>query len=205
MCWNAEVSLQSFLLGSIGIIIGLIYGLSYPLLFFYSTIVCMQLFEFIIWSNLDNNNVRFIISIFAASLLELQPIASILTLYPKQIMYNLLFLYVILITISNIYIWKNLKEPLNTFFDMYPAKNGHLAWNWLKKDKYTLISIFIYIIFLFLPLIIMKRWNFIIYGLITLGVSIYLFISENTWGSIWCWLVNLSIIYIGLNKLWSHS
>lgn len=197
--------MQSFLLGLIGITVGWIYGLSYPLLFFFLTIVCMQLFEFIVWSNLDNNNIRFITSIFAASLLLLQPIASIFTLYPKQIMYNLLILYVILITISNIYIWKNLKEPLNTFFDMYPAKNRHLVWNWFKKDKYTIINIIIYSIFLFLPLILMKRYNFMIYGLITLGVSMYSFIEENTWGSMWCWLVNLSIIYIGANQLWSHT
>lgn len=199
MCWNAEVSLQSFLLGSLGIIVGGIYGLSFPLLFFFSTIVLMQLFEFIIWSSLKNKRVRFITSILAASLLLLQPIASILTLYPNQIMYNLLYVYCILMFLNIVHIGLYQKEPLDTFFDMYPGKNGHLVWNWIKKDESTIVSIIIYTFFLIIPLIISKRWSYMIFGMVTLMVSLITFGKENTWGSMWCWLVNLSIIYTSGN------
>ena len=205
MCWNAEVSLQSFLFGLIGIIIGWIYGLSFPLLLFFFTIVCMQLFEFIIWSFIDNQQVRFITSLVAVSLLALQPIASILILYPKPIMYKLLYTYILLITITNIYLWSNLDKPLNELYDMYPGKNGHLVWNWLQKDKYTFLCLVVYMIFLFTPLIISKNWTFIVYGLISLIVSMYSFWREGTWGSMWCWLVNLSVIFIGGNLLWTNS
>jgi hypothetical protein len=196
MCWSAEVSLQSFLLGCIGIIVGWKYGLSKSLLFFYFTIVCMQLFEFIIWSFIDNKHVRFITSLFAALLLVLQPIAAISILYPKPIMYPLLYTYIILIGITHIYLWSNLNKPFNKFYDMYPGKNGHLIWNWLQKDKYTLLYLIIYFIFLFTPLIISKNWSFIIYGLLTLILSMYSYWKENTWGSMWCWLVNFSVILI---------
>jgi hypothetical protein len=205
MCWNAEVSLQSFLLGLIGIIIGWIYGLSFPLLLFFSTIVCMQLFEFIIWSFLDNKRIRFITSLAAASLLVLQPIASILILYPKPITYKLLYTYILLITITHIYLWSKWDKPLNELYDMYPGKNGHLVWNWLQTNHSTLIYLLIYFIFLFTPLIISKNWSFIVYGLISLVVSMYSFWREGTWGSMWCWLVNLSIIFIGGNLLWTNS
>jgi hypothetical protein len=202
MCWNAEVSLQSFVLGLIGIIVGGIYGVSFPLLFFFSTIVCMQFFEFIVWTYLQNKNIRFITSIFASFLLQLQPIASILTLYPQSITYSLLSIYILLLIVHNYIVWFSINEPLKTHFDMYPGKNGHLVWNWIKKDKFTYISIFGYSIFLFLPLIMMKRWSFVIYGLITLLVSLYTFGKTNTWGSMWCWMIDLSIIFIGAHILW---
>ncbi len=199
MCWNAEVSLQSFILGSLGIIVGGIYGLSFPLLLFFSTIVLMQLLEFIVWSSLKNKRVRFITSILAASLLLLQPIASILTLYPNQIMYNLLYVYCILILLNSVHILLYKKESVDTFFDMYPGKNGHLIWNWIKKDELTIVSIIIYTFFLIIPLIISKQWSYVIYGMTMLIISVITFGRENTWGSMWCWLVNLSIIYIGGN------
>jgi len=165
----------------------------------------MQLFEFIIWSFLDNKRIRFITSLAAASLLVLQPIASILILYPKPITYKLLYTYILLITITHIYLWSKWDKPLNELYDMYPGKNGHLVWNWLQTNHSTLIYLLIYFIFLFTPLIISKNWSFIVYGLISLVVSMYSFWREGTCGSMWCWLVNLSIIFIGGNLLWTNS
>lgn len=196
MCWSAEVSLQSFLLGCIGIIVGWQYGLSTSLLFFYFTIVCMQLIEYIIWSFIDNKKVRFITSLFAALLLILQPIAAISVLYPKQIMYQLLYTYIILIGLIHIYIWMNYNKPINELYDMYPGEKGHLIWKWLQKNHYTLLYLIVYFIFLFTPLILSKNYSFVIYGLITLVLSIYNFWRDDTWGSMWCWLVNLSVIFI---------
>jgi len=51
MCWNAKVSLQSFIIGSIAIMAATVYGgLPFPTILFYSSIVFMQLIEYVIWT-----------------------------------------------------------------------------------------------------------------------------------------------------------
>jgi cellulose synthase/poly-beta-1,6-N-acetylglucosamine synthase-like glycosyltransferase len=79
MCWNASVSLNSFLVGFTAILIGGIYGISLPVLFFYGTIVFMQLIEYIVWTHPFNSNINKYASMCAAFLLWMQPIAAILT------------------------------------------------------------------------------------------------------------------------------
>ena len=111
----------------------------------------MQLIEYIIWSFIDNKKVRFITSLFAALLLILQPIAAISVLYPKQIMYQLLYTYIILIGLIHIYIWMNYNKPINELYDMYPGEKGHLIWKWLQKNHYTLLYLIVYFIFLINP------------------------------------------------------
>jgi hypothetical protein len=197
MCWNASVSLYSFLLGSISIGIGSIYGLSLPLLFFFSTICLMQFVEFIQWSYGSNPSINFYTSIMASILLGLQPIASILTLYPHKIIHTLLFLYILLEMSSQLLLITYHKKPITDLYRMYPGTNGHLVWNWLQPNFYTIIQLCIYFVFLLLPLIISKNWSFLLFGIITLIVSLYSYLDSNTWGSMWCWIVNLSIIFIG--------
>jgi hypothetical protein len=84
MCWNAEVSFQSFLIGIGAIGIAYQKGLSFPTTLFSLTIVLMQLVEGIVWTYYENKTVNFLASVAAASLLWLQPVASILTLQSKQ-------------------------------------------------------------------------------------------------------------------------
>jgi hypothetical protein len=75
MCWNAEVSLQSFVIGLLAIFFLIMTGTSAPTIFFYTTIVFMQLVEYIVWTYGSDPEINFYASLGGAGLLMLQPIA----------------------------------------------------------------------------------------------------------------------------------
>ena len=166
MCWNADVSIKSFLIGAIAIIGGAIYGISTPFLLFYSTIVCMQLVEYIVWTNINDKTVNFYASIAAVFLLWLQPIFAILTM-PNYKMISIIACCI-----------------------MYPGKDGHLVWKWLEGNR----GLWIYFIFLLTPVFFIVSKEMIALILLTLFASLYGYYKTNTWGSMWCWLVNGLVI-----------
>lgn len=187
MCWNADVSMQSFLIGLTAIIIGSMYGVSFPLLLFYSTIVCMQLVEYVVWSYPQFN---FYASLCAVLLLFIQPIASILTMnrYKTEFM----IAYIIIGLSYLIYDGWNPSQ-----YAMYPGKNGHLVWKWLKND----IGLWIYFIFLLTPLILSSSVIMNSIVILTLVLSLFSYYHTNTWGSMWCWIVNGLVVITCLHHL----
>lgn len=184
MCWNAEVSLKSFLIGTISIGIGFLFNLSSPLLFFCTTIVLMQLIEYIVWTHYDNKKINRQASIAAVILLFLQPIASIMTLQTYKV--PMLISYLILSILSFVLFPE-------TDFTMERAANGHLAWNWLQQTPQTIFSLTIYFIFLLVPLLLNKNIELLLIAILTLMASLYSYLKDNTWGSMWCWIVNLLV------------
>lgn len=189
MCWSAEVSLQSFWIGVLAVLIGYHYGLSLPTTVFCLTIVLMQLIEYFVWSDYENPRANVRYSILAAALLWLQPVASIMTL-PSSWILPLLGSY------SGVSFLGSLlnKEPVEETYRMYRGENGHLVWNWLKKDWQTGASLLVYFIFLLGPLIVQKQWVLLTFVSSTLVGSLISFYQYNTWGSMWCWIVNYLVV-----------
>lgn len=189
MCWNAEVSLQSFLLGMFAIIIGIIFKMSFSVIVFCLTIVLMQLVEYIVWTNYENDEINNTASIAAGTLLWLQPIASIFTLLNPNLRIIFLTLYFGFTLIGATRI--DTKE-----YTMKRAPNGHLEWQWIKKDRSTLLTLVIYFFFLFTPLFIGNNRELLFLAIPTLALSVYSFWKDNTWGSMWCWIVNILVLLI---------
>lgn len=184
MCWNAEVSLQSFLMGMSFIGIGAYLDVSLPILFFCLTIVFMQLIEYIVWSNYEDPEVNRQASISAFLLLALQPIASIMTVSKMEIRNALVGSYIILS------LFVGFLFPREYEFRMERAANGHLSWKWLTKEKSTYVALLVYFIFLFAPLLMNREYSLLSLSFFTLTLSLYSYWKENTWGSMWCWIVN---------------
>ena len=182
MCWNADVSIKSFLIGAIAIIGGAIYGISTPFLLFYSTIVCMQLVEYIVWTNINDKTVNFYASIAAVFLLWLQPIFAMLTMPNYKIIS--IIAYCIIGLLYHIY------DNWELNLQMYPGKDGHLVWKWLEGNR----GLWIYFIFLLTPVFFIVSKEMIALILLTLFASLYGYYKTNTWGSMWCWLVNGLVI-----------
>jgi hypothetical protein len=194
MCWSAEVSLQSFLIGFTATIVAYQNGLSFPMTLFCLTIVCMQLIEYVVWSNLTDSEVVFRASLAAAFLLFLQPIASLLTLPMGQAV-PFVLVYVAFAATGLL-----LKQdiPLRDQYTMYRGENGHLVWNWLQRDWKTGLSLTVYFLFLLVPLLVQKHYELLFLALSTLGLSLYSFYRSNTWGSMWCWIVNYIVVGISV-------
>ena len=194
MCWNAEVSLNTFYMGIFGILLALLNKTSYVNIFYYLTVVLMQLLEYFGWTYYNNMNANFIVSLCISFLLLIQPIASILTLYAfknkHNIMKNMLIIYISLLFI---YLLTN-KFNKNMYY-IYKGSNGHLVWNWLSKKNINILHLLIYLFFFIYPLYIGKLYIPLFAVIGTLLISLYTYYKYDTWTSMWCWIASIIIFF----------
>lgn len=196
MCWNAEVSIQSFAIGLLAIFFLIMTGTSAPTIFFYTTIVLMQLIEYIVWTYGSDPEINFYASLGGAGLLMLQPIASICAVSIGSYKVPMLISYVVLGLITHI-----IDQDGRSLRERYKIEVGpstdtpHLHWKWL--DPIPWFSLVVYFIFLIGPLLITKQFDLTALVFLTLGFSIYSF--GKGWGSMWCWIVN-GMVVIGALK-----
>jgi drug/metabolite transporter superfamily protein YnfA len=196
MCWNAEVSLQSFGIGALGIFFAALTGRSLPFLLFYATIVGMQFVEFVVWQYGESPTVNYRASLVAVTLLMLQPVASLLTLPSSA---PLIALYALF---GGIYLLiRATVDPSTERYRMTKGPDGHLQWHWLQTDPVTRFGLAIYFIFLLFPLVATRQMDYLLIVLVTLGVSLAGFGANRTWGSMWCWIVNWMVV--GVCGLWA--
>jgi len=201
MCWNAEVSIQSFAIGLLAIFFLIMTGTSAPTIFFYTTIVFMQLIEYIIWTYGSNQEINFYASLGGAGLLMLQPIASIMAMSIGSYKVPMLISYVVLGLITHIIdqdgrsLRERYKIEAGPSGDVSSSDTPHLIWRWLDPIPWS--SLAIYFIFLIGPLLITKQFDLTALVFLTLGFSIYSF--GKGWGSMWCWIVN-GMVVIGALK-----
>jgi len=198
MCVNAEVSLTSFFVGVISSICLIYYGnkkfekenLSTGIFFIYISFV--QLFEYFIWTDIDNNKgINKIISIILPVVVYLQPVVfyiikSIIFKQSFSLINVLLFIYIIYgIFQYNSYLTN---ESLIT-----KVKNKVLHWKWIKysiKNMYSIL--FAIVVFLY--------FNFY-YALLLFILGIFLLIISHKiaiidYDSIWCLLAAYIPIYM---------
>ncbi len=206
MCWNQYVSINTFVFGIFGLLLIFFnnkysnykidfFKNPYAYLFMLSFIF-MQLFEFILWRNLDNKFINKIVSILGVLLLSIQPIASLLLLNNIQLRNKLLLAYSVPAFIFVIY------NILTTNIHTVLSPSGHLAWNWVFYKNIT-IEIFVklfYLIFLFFSLIYNKHYKSILLLLLYLVFSIF-FRKDGSEGSIWCLSINATVLYFLLQIL----
>lgn len=196
MCWNAEVSLKSFFIGIVGIGLGAFLGMSLPVVLFSLTIVFMQLVEYIVWTYYDNEEVNYKASLAAAALLWLQPIASMLLIPSSSLKITMLSIYTTL-SLAYSLVMPNIIDK--TYYSIKRAKNGHLSWKFLSKESRTYLALGVYFFFLFLPILFTKNLDLLAITITTLGLSLYSYWRDNTWGSMWCWIVN-GIVLLAVGK-----
>jgi hypothetical protein len=201
MCWNKEISLNTFIFSSCSLLFlyyvntytkykSTIYfnGSIYKYLFVLSFSM-MQLLEYFIWKSIENNDkkMNYLCSILGFMLVHIQPIASMMLL-PKYLFSYLIPIYIF---ITSVY------YSLRYFF--YPIKfqttlgeGKHLAWNWLENKGYWEIYIFIWLFF-----IAYTNKNFLLplLSVITFFYTYIKFRKSNEWGSIWCWSINFLCLY----------
>lgn len=206
MCWNKDVSLNTFMFSSF--VLGLIiYNNKYTqykidelnniyVYLFFMSFILMQLFEFFIWRNIDNRLFNKIFTIMATLLLLVQPIATNMLISDKVIQKSLLLIY--LICMIPIAIYRFMTKKINSTV----SKLGHLQWNMLlDKSKLDRILLIFWFIFFLFPLFYEgKKYGFL-FGLITLLIVSYNYYNDGTVGSMWCWVVNSIMIYYAVYLL----
>ena len=203
MCFNQFVSINTFAFGIVGLLIIAFnnkysnykisfFNNSYAYLFMLSFIL-MQLFEFILWRNLDNRVINNIVSILGFLLLSIQPIASLLLLNNIPLRNKLLLAYSIPAFIFAIY------NIFSTNIHTVLSPSEHLSWKWTGyKHKFLIIPF--YLFFLFFSLIYNKYYSSLLI-LLLYFVFIYYFGKDGSYGSIWCFSVNSTVLYFLLQVL----
>ena len=207
MCWNQYVSINTFVFGIFGILLIAFNNQysDYKLKFFQNayayvfmlSFIFMQLFEFILWRNLDNQVINRLMSILGFLLLAFQPFASLLLLNNIPFRNKLLLAYAIP---ALIFVFHNLLTT-NIFTKVSPA--GHLQWNWTSYKNITLVKFLIipfFLFFLFFSLLYNKYY----YSLLVLFLyflSIYYYGKDGTSASIWCFSVNATVLYFVIQIL----
>ena len=202
MCWNSSVSLNTFLF-SISSLLLIIYNNTFTqykiqeinsfwVYIFFLSFILMQLIEYFIWNHLNNKSFNKILTILAFILLGIQPMCSLMIINNKNVRNMLLFIYVFLLLICTLLINDKL------FFYTIVDKERHLYWNFYKNYNIIYFILFlIYFFFLLIGLFIEKKYAILIIGTLSfIFVYLkYLNSGEQSFKSVWCWSVNLIMLY----------
>ena len=200
MCWNKEVSLNTFLF-SMGVLGMIWYNNTYTkyiipefdriwVYIFFISFITIQLIEFFIWTNIHRPWYNSFFSILASVLLLIQPIATTMLISDQTVKHILLGTYLSLAIPFSTYrfITKKISSSV--------SKGGHLQWDFLLKRGWYEHAIFLLWLFFFLfPFFYMKKFWAGLFGLVLLIVMAYNYFVDGTMGSMWCWIVNLIMIY----------
>jgi hypothetical protein len=133
MCWNASISLNTFVFGVFALLFSYFNDdIKILAAVFYFSIIIMQLIEYFVWSKTFSNR---LLSQIALIVIFFQPIFNIISIEKKQkIISYLLVAYIIFMLIR-----ANITSFNSIDFSMVPAKNGHLSWKWVNTDLLVLI------------------------------------------------------------------
>ena len=188
MCWNASVSLNTYIFGLFASLFSYYNGYGNILsVIFYQSFIIMQLLEYFIWTKTFSNKLLSQIALFV---ILCQPIFNIIKIetYPKAIPYLLAAYLIFIIILYTLII------PIDTInFSTVSSKNGHLSWKWLNWNIYI---IFIWYTFLSTRWIIDKMYMIFIVISVLLIITLILYKETNTFGSMWCWVANVLSIYL---------
>jgi len=194
MCWNAEVSLNTFLF-SFFVLCLIIYNNTYTkykikelnnvwLYLFFASFIFIQLIEFFIWKNIHNKHYNHILTILRNILLLFQPFFSLMTISNIHLR-NKLLVGFFFFSLVYIYFYIN-----NSVVNSKLSKQNHLLW--FEDTNYIWLLWGFFFLFGFFY---EKFWVGIYTGIITLLLSIYNYYNDKTYASMWCWIANGVMVY----------
>ena len=206
MCWNAEVSLNTFIFSSF-VLAFVYYNNEYTqykipifenkwLYIFLILTFSMQLIEFFIWRNLKNNYNQFFTKI-AFILVYLQAAASLMLLSNLTLRNSIIIPYLV---IGIPYLTTLLSSnKVNSSV----SKTGHIVWNnfniivnGVKLNNYLF---FVWLFLLLFSFLYEQRWYYLLFAIVTISVFLYKEMSRA--GSMWCWFINIFFIYLMFHVL----
>ena len=206
MCWNAEVSLNTFLFSSFVMLL-VIYNNNYTqykinfvdsssnlwAYMFMFSFIFIQLIEFFIWKNVHNPVLNSFFTLLATILLLIQPIASMMLLSGQMRTY-LIVPYLLLVIPFFLYRY-NTKKIISSITPL-----NHLHWNSLLYSDENMFFI-VWLFFFLFPLFYQGYIFGFLFGFVTLLVMAYNYNKDRSFGSMWCWVVNTVVIYYAVYLL----
>jgi len=203
MCWNAEVSLNTFLF-SFFVLCLIIYNNAYTqykiqslndiwAYLFLASFIFVQLLEYFIWINIHNKYYNKVFSFIKDVLILSQPFFSLMLLHKISLRNKLLVGYLLYILFKIYFLFKfylSNNKTINTITTI--SKKGHLQWSSPYK-LYGWLSAIIWLFFFLFPFFYKDYWW--IFAIATLFLSYYNYLHDNSFNSMWCWLANMAMIF----------
>jgi hypothetical protein len=159
---------------------------------FMASIIFMQLIECFIWKNINNVVYNNYFSIVAALLIVIQPIFSMMILTDTQLRNKLIFTYLLISIPYSIY------QFATRVIMTSVSKTGHLRWHFFYN---TPITFLIWLFFFLFSFVYEKKWGGISMGIFLLILTYYNFKKSESFGSMWCWMINVLMIYYAIYLL----
>lgn len=206
MCWNAEVSLNTFLF-SFFVLGLLIYNNTYTkykidelnniyVYLFFMSIIGIQLVEFFIWRNIKNPSYTHWLSIIGIILVMTQPLFALLLIKNPTIGTNAALGYAC-IAIPMFFYNISVYSP-----NVKVSKLGNLQWYlWWGEYWTRQLWYIVYWVCIVFGLIASKKYTMLLFGIISFLWSGFNFYRMNTIGSLFCWSINTVAILIAFHLL----
>ena len=196
MCWNAEISLNTFIYACISAVI--VYNLgviTLEAIIILLSVSSMQLLEYFIWTYINDDKMNELLSKIGLFIIFFQ--LCLIINYNK----NPVLKPFIILSFSLIILLLILTEFKNIQFKTTKASNGHLRWHWIEFSNIWIILILSYYIIPPLFNTNSNRFYYFLFVFSTLIISLYTYHKYKTWGSMWCYISNLSWILLIIYSL----
>lgn len=187
MCWSARVSLNTYIVALFGTIFALANGVSPQLVLFMHWFSLIQLVEFFIWRNINNEYWNFVFSTIGIGVIFVEPLLSMSFMSPglaRNLLAAAYILFCLVLVLPQIP-WRP---------HSIKAANGHLKWKWMPfTNSYTTkMILLIWSVFFLIPLVYAKMWQALMLGSLILLISTAAYMRGGTIASMWCWLANFA-------------
>jgi hypothetical protein len=183
MCWNARVSLNTYLFSLFASVFAYFNNvISLSTFLYYNSFFSMQLLEYFTWTHLHDKQMNIMLSKIGLFIIFIQIPLFILSNHKVENNLKLLLIGVYLIYFLGLMLYFDIEYSMNK------APNGHLAWNWLKFPTFVIM---IWVSFILGLLLYVKEYVKLIVTSILVISIYYTYYKTNTWGSLWCWISNL--------------
>ena len=209
MCWNKDVSLNTFLFSGFVLLL-IIYNNSFTkykiqlinsnnnkrVYIFIASIIFIQLIEFFLWKNLNDPFYNNMFSILAVALLTFQPVASIMMLSNAYLSNAMIMSYLLLAVPFSIY-------NFSTYHIHAVVNNtGNLVWKFYDINIIPHWCVWsVWLFFFLFRFVYDRRWDGLIFTLVTLLVVFLNYRDFGSIGSMWCWIANSVMIYLAFYLL----
>ena len=200
MCWNADISINTFLFSCFAL--SFIYltntytkyktpSFDHPLVYlFFGLVVSMQLLEYFVWKNLNNNRVNTLLSKLISANVMIQPFIVMCMIESSLIRYTLMGLYVFFVIVFRLY-----KVYVNPFVFQTSVHKGHLKWEWIQNKGIDVAMQWTYLAFYVAAFLLITNPLLTLFGLCSMFLTFYLYFKDGTFGSMWCWFLNIFLLY----------
>ena len=195
MCFNAQISLSTYIIGIVGSSILFYQGYKAEAIFYF-WVIQMQLIEFFLWMTIQSQNhsqcilpsINKLTTKLAIVINHMEPIILwvAILLFSKISLPNVVHIIVILFIIVSIFYTLNvfkIKECTTVTDDSYP----HLHWKWNHGPNHIIYYSLFVIVLLLLSLFGLERGYInALLVIVSFMISCLIYAEKHSAGALWC-------------------